>query len=141
MVFFICALRALSAGTSLLGASSTARVGEAAQAKVFSAGGYEVTLNSSVKGLYSRPANATNQALRAYAQEGKVCSNCGANGKMVADHIVPLMKEFYETRMIDIQKMKNIKSIQPQCISCSNRQGAYLSNISKQIKEFLKKNK
>lgn len=33
--------------------------------------------------------------------------------------------------------MKSIDAVQPQCANCSNKQGGYLSSLSKQIKSFI----
>ena len=108
----------------------------AVEQKVFKAGGYEVKLNPSVTEPYSRPAGATDNNLRSFVQ-GKPCTNCGATGKMVADHITPLMTEYYQTGKINIENMKSTSAVQPQCTNCSAQQGGYLSNISKQIRSYL----
>lgn len=86
---------------------------------------------------YKRPSGATNQVLRDFVK-GKACVTCGSKAlKMVADHIYPLVQEFYETGTINLERMKSIEAIQPQCATCSASQGGVLSNYSKMVKEFL----
>ena len=73
---------------------------------------------------YKRPANATTAAQRASVQ-GKPCVTCGRTaGKMVADHKKPLVEEYYETGTIDEGRMRTADAVQPQCPTCSARQGA-----------------
>lgn len=84
---------------------------------------------------YARPNNATTAAQRASVQ-GKPCVDCGAQGtKMVADHKIPLVQEYYQTGKVDKIKMRGLDSVQPQCTTCSNKQGGRLSNFSKQQKK------
>ncbi len=69
--------------------------------------------------------------------QGKACVTCGVKAdKMVADHKVPLVVEYYQTGKINTQNMTSVKAVQPQCPTCSAKQGGTLSNISKQIKSF-----
>jgi hypothetical protein len=87
-------------------------------------------------GPYQRPSNATTPEQRASVQ-GKPCATCGATGqKNVADHKVPLVVEHYTTGKINSQNMRSVEAVQPQCKSCSNQQGGYLSNFSKQMKQL-----
>jgi RHS repeat-associated protein len=83
---------------------------------------------------YSRPANATTVAQRASVQ-GKACVDCGAFGKMFADHILPLVVEYYSTGRINLQRMRSLKSVQPQCPTCSAKQGGRLRAYSQQKKK------
>ncbi len=76
---------------------------------------------------YKRPPAATINSQRA-AVQGKLCHSCGASGKMYADHIVPLVEEYYTTGTIDTARMRSIDSVRPQCRSCSCRQGGLLSH-------------
>jgi hypothetical protein len=60
----------------------------------------------------------------------------GATGqKNNADHKEPLVKEHYRTGAIDKDKMRSPSAVQPQCPTCSNKQGGWLSNFSKQMKK------
>ncbi len=86
---------------------------------------------------YKRPSNATTQEQRDSVQN-KPCSTCGATGqKNNADHKDPLVKEYYRNGTIDKDKMRSPNAVQPQCQNCSNKQGGWLSNFSKQIKKAL----
>jgi RHS repeat-associated protein len=87
-------------------------------------------------GPYKRPSNATTQEQRDSVQ-GQPCSTCGATGqKNNADHKEPLVKEYYRTGKIDKGNMHDPNSVQPQCQQCSNQQGGWLSNFSKQMKKL-----
>lgn len=86
---------------------------------------------------YKRPSGATTVEQRASVQ-GKPCVDCGAiTPKQVADHKTPLVKEYYETGTIDTTRMRNVDAVQPQCPTCSARQGAEMSRYSQQMKKDL----
>jgi hypothetical protein len=58
--------------------------------------------------------------------------DCGQiTPKQVADHKTPLVKEHYETGQIDKARMKEVDAVQPQCPTCSAKQGADMSRYSK----------
>jgi RHS repeat-associated protein len=85
---------------------------------------------------YKRPSGATTEAQRASVQ-GKPCVTCGeTKPKMVADHKTPLVKEHYQTGTIDKKKMTSTEAVQPQCPTCSARQGAEMSRYSKEQKKL-----
>lgn len=86
---------------------------------------------------YKRPSGATTKAQRESVQN-QPCVDCGniAN-KQVADHKTPLVKEYYETGTIDKTKMRSLDAVQPQCPTCSARQGAEMSRYSRQQKKDL----
>ena len=84
---------------------------------------------------YERPSGTPTAAQRESVQ-GKPCVDCGATtARQVADHIVPLVKEYYQTGRIDMEKAKSLDSVQPQCPTCSARQGAEMSRYSRAMKE------
>ncbi|WP_275667741.1 RHS repeat-associated core domain-containing protein, partial [Fastidiosibacter lacustris] len=86
---------------------------------------------------YKRPPGATTVEQRASIQ-GKPCVDCGAvTPKQVADHKNPLVKEYYETGTIDTTWMRSVDAVQPQCPTCSARQGADMSRYSQQMKKEL----
>ena len=88
-----------------------------------------------IERAYQRPPNATTAAQKASVQ-GHSCTNCGrVEPKMYADHIEPLVKEYYRTGTVDLQKMHDVTSVQPNCPTCSSRQGGELSNYSKEMKQ------
>lgn len=86
---------------------------------------------------YTRPTGATTAEQRAFVQ-GKPCVGCGRTAeKMVADHKTPLVKEHYRTGRVDTARMRELRSIQPQCPTCSARQGAALRRYSQLKKRAL----
>jgi RHS repeat-associated protein len=86
---------------------------------------------------YKRPSGATTPAQRASVQ-GKPCVDCGAvTPKQVADHKTPLVKEHYETGTIDTMRMRSADAVQPQCPTCSARQGAEMSRYSREQRQLL----
>ena len=88
--------------------------------------------------IYKRPNNATTAAQRKSVQ-GKPCVDCKAVGqKNVADHKTPLVKEHYQTGTIDKTRMKSLEAVQPQCPTCSAKQGAEMSKYSKEMKKIIK---
>ena len=69
--------------------------------------------------------------------QGKPCVDCGeTKPTMVADHKTPLVKEHYETGTIDKTKMNSLDAVQPQCSTCSSKQGAEMSKYSKEQKKI-----
>lgn len=86
---------------------------------------------------YSRPSGATTSAQRA-AVQGRPCVDCGqTTERQVADHIDPLVNEYYRTGSIDLERMRSLDAVQPQCPTCSARQGAELSRYSVRIRNEL----
>jgi hypothetical protein len=80
---------------------------------------------------YVRPTGATTAAQRASVQ-GLPCVDCGAIADtQVADHINPLVQEWYETGTIDQGFMHSLDAVQPQCPACSAAQGGRLSWYSR----------
>ncbi len=87
--------------------------------------------------IYSRPKNATTPAQRASVQ-GEACVDCGNTAPtMVADHKTPLVQEHYETGTIDLENMRSLDAVQPQCPTCSAKQGADMSKYSKEMKAII----
>ncbi len=84
---------------------------------------------------YVRPTGATTAQQRS-AVQGKPCVDCGAvSPRQRADHIEPLVTEYYRTGTIDLAKMRSVEAVQPQCATCSARQGGFLSGFSKMMKD------
>ncbi|AKT40798.1 RHS repeat domain-containing protein [Chondromyces crocatus] len=127
--------KAGSIGMSILatavgvGGAITATVGSTAKAA-----GSAVKPGPQATVPYKRPSGATTPAQRASVQ-GKPCVDCGAvTSKQVADHKTPLVKEHYETGSIAPERMRSIDAVQPQCPTCSARQGAELSRYAREQK-------
>ena len=55
----------------------------------------------------------------------------------VAGHKKVLVEEFYETGAIDQQRMRRLDAVQPECPTCSAREGADMARFSRQKKEEL----
>lgn len=86
---------------------------------------------------YKRPEGATTVTQRKSVQ-GKACVDCGElTSKQIADHKTPLVKEYYETGTIDKAKMKSIDAVQPQCPTCSVKQGAEMRKYSMEKRKEL----
>lgn len=86
-------------------------------------------------GPYSRPSGATTPAQRVSVQ-GEPCVVCGTvDDVQVADHIYPLVQEWYETGAIDLTRMREVTSVQPMCPTCSASQGGHLSWWSRGMRE------
>ena len=89
--------------------------------------------------IYKRPNGATTSAQRKSVQ-GKPCVDCGQVApKNVADHKVPLVEEHYQTGTIDKTRMRSLDAVQPQCPTCSAKQGARMSKYSKDMKKIINK--
>jgi RHS repeat-associated protein len=86
---------------------------------------------------YKRPSNATTSKQRASVQ-GKPCVKCGTTTpKQVAGHKQALVREHYENGSIDKQKMRSLEAVQPECPTCSNKEGAEMSRYSSTMKSKL----
>jgi hypothetical protein len=97
----------------------------------------DVAIADGITQVYSRPSGATTPAQRASVQ-GKPCVDCGiTTSRQVADHKDPLLKEYYRTGTIDLDRMRRLDSVQSQCPTCSARQGADMSRLSREIKAYL----
>jgi RHS repeat-associated protein len=97
----------------------------------------DVDIAAGITKPYQRPSGATTQAQRNSVQ-GHPCVDCGkTTSRQFADHKEPLVKEYYRTGTIDINRMRRLDSVQSQCPGCSNRQGGELSQLSKEIKKYL----
>jgi RHS repeat-associated protein len=97
-------------------------------------GGAATLGTSDISKAYKRPSGATTPAQRASVQE-RPCVDCGSiTPKQIADHKTPLVKEYYQTGNIDKMRMRSVDAVQPQCPTCSARQGASMRLYSQQKK-------
>lgn len=70
--------------------------------------------------------------------QGKPCVDCGTiTKKQVADHIDPLVVEYYRTGKNDFKKQGSVDAVQAHCPSCSRKQGGQLSQFSRRMKKEL----
>jgi RHS repeat-associated protein len=110
---------------------------EATRASVLSTATKAADEAVSITTRYSRPSGATTSAQRE-AVQGQPCVECGnVAERQFADHIDPLVKEYYRTGGIDLQRMRSLEAVQPQCPTCSARQGAELSRYSREMRGML----
>ena len=108
------------------------------QARQGAARGGDVTRGApKINTPYKRPSGATTAEQRASVQR-KPCVDCGAvTPRQVADHRTPLVKEYYKTGTVDTTRMRSLDAVQPQCPTCSARQGAEMSRYSRQMRKEL----
>ena len=119
------------------GAAAIQAIEQVATVAVAVAGAVKVAGQPQAALQYKRPNGATTPAQRAYVQ-GKPCVDCGAlTPRQIADHKTPLVKEHYETGTIDKARMRSLDAVQPQCPSCSNKQGSEMSRYSRVMKDKL----
>ena len=85
---------------------------------------------------YSRPSNATTPAQRASVQ-GQPGVDCGASGPMNANHIDPLVVQYYRDGAVDTARTRDLSAVNAQCPTCSAVQGAQLSRFSKFMRAIL----
>jgi filamentous hemagglutinin len=90
----------------------------------------------SVNEPYERPSGATTIAQRASVQ-GFPCPDCGATGNMVANHINPLVVQYYTQGYLNPEEYTSLEAVGPQCPSCSAAQGGVLSNWSQQVNSLI----
>jgi hypothetical protein len=81
---------------------------------------------------YVRPTGTPTRAQRASVQN-QPCVECGlVTQRQVADHVEPLVMEYYRAGRIDMKRAKAIEAVQAQCPTCSARQGAAMARFSRQ---------
>ena len=104
--------------------------------------GFNILMNQNQQGgdaanqPYSRPTNATTPAQRASVQ-GQPCVDCGQGGPMNANHIDPLVVQYYRDGTIDTLQMRSLNAVNAQCPTCSAIQGANLSRFSRFMRSIL----
>ncbi len=122
--------------TALLKSTLRQLLGGAERSAVRDGAEAEGTTALSITKPYARPGGATTAEQRASVQ-GRSCVDCGVtSGTQVADHIDPLVKEYYRTGSIDLERMRSIEAVQPQCPTCSASQGGTLSWFSRAMRDF-----
>ncbi len=56
---------------------------------------------------------------------------------MVANHKESLVEQHYKNGSVDKAAMHELGSVEPHCLSCSVKQGGFLSSFSKQMKKLI----
>jgi hypothetical protein len=93
--------------------------------------------SQNVTAPYVRPSILDTTPAQKAAVQGNPCVDCGAiTNRQVADHVDPLVVEYYRTGTNNIPNQRSVSAVQPHCPSCSASQGGYLSDFSKQMKNF-----
>ncbi len=91
--------------------------------------------SSNVSRPYTRPSGAGPTAAQRAAVQGQPCVDCGQiTSNQIADHIDPLIVQYYRQGSIDIQGQSSISAVQPHCPTCSAIQGGQLSAFSRTMK-------
>ena len=91
--------------------------------------------SSNVSRPYTRPSGAGPTAAQRAAVQGQPCVDCGQiTSNQVADHIDPLIVQYYRQGAIDIQGQTSISAVEPHCPTCSAIQGGQLSAFSRAMK-------
>jgi uncharacterized protein RhaS with RHS repeats len=99
-------------------------------------GGGPTTSGPSISAPYKRPSNATTKEQRESVQ-GQPCVECGAiTPNQRANHIEPLVEQYYRNGTIDKNAMRSLDAVNSHCPTCSARQGGVLANWSKMMKQF-----
>lgn len=94
--------------------------------------------NNEIDKKYERPRNAGPTSEQKASVQNRPCVDCGViTDKQVADHIDPLVVEFYRDGTNDIEKQRQVESVQPHCPTCSSSQGGQLGNFGKKMKNEL----
>ncbi len=57
---------------------------------------------------------------------------------MVANHKESLVEEHYKTGSVDTTAMRDLNAVDAHCLTCSAKQGGFLSEFSKEMKQLLK---
>jgi RHS repeat-associated protein len=112
---------------------------EAAAGQASTKAGTTTTSTTEIRAttVYKRPSGATTPAQRASVQ-GKPCVKCGETAPVMrAGHKEALVREHYESGQIDTDRMRSLDAVQPECPTCSAREGADLSRYSRVMKEHL----
>lgn len=99
--------------------------------------GPEFVPSEAVTAPYARPSGAGPTAAQRASVQGKPCVDCGAlTSKQVADHIDPLVVQYYRTGSVNVSQQSSLEAVQPHCPSCSASQGGQLGVFGKLMKDL-----
>lgn len=99
--------------------------------------GDDFTPNANITTPYSRPSGAGPTAAQRTAVAGQPCVDCGAvTDNQVADHIDPLVVQYYRDGAVDVSAQRCIDAVQPHCPTCSAIQGGQLGAFGRAMKNF-----
>lgn len=99
--------------------------------------GSDFTPNPDITGPYVRPSSAgPNNAQKASVQ-GQPCVDYGAvTPNQVADHIDPLVVQYYRDGAVDVPAQSSVDAVQPHCPTCSAIQGGQLGAFGKAMRNY-----
>jgi hypothetical protein len=100
--------------------------------------GEDFVPNSDITTPYSRPSAAGPTAAQRASVQGQPCVECGAvTPNQVADHIEPLVVQYYRQGAVDVAQQSTVEAVQAHCPHCSAVQGGQLSGFAKAMKNLL----
>ncbi|TXT25035.1 MAG: RHS repeat-associated core domain-containing protein [Rhodocyclaceae bacterium] len=93
------------------------------------------TPSESVSSPYVRPIGTT--AGQRTSVQGQPCVDCGAiTSKQVADHIDPLVVQYYREGAVNIEQQSSVGAVQAHCPTCSAIQGGQLGAFGKSMLKY-----
>ncbi|MBB3261082.1 hypothetical protein F4827_005990 [Paraburkholderia bannensis] len=99
--------------------------------------GSDFTPSPDVTGPYVRPSGAGPNAAQKASVQGKPCVDCGTvTGNQVADHIDPLVVQYYRDGAVDVPAQSSVDAVQPHCPTCSAVQGGQLGAFGKMMRNY-----
>ncbi|CAJ0780582.1 hypothetical protein LMG18090_01210 [Ralstonia mannitolilytica] len=99
--------------------------------------GDDFTPNPNITAPYSRPSGAGPTAAQRAAVQGQPCVDCGAvTSNQVADHIDPLVVQYYRDGAVNVQAQRSIDAVQAHCPTCSASQGGQLGAFGRAMRRF-----
>lgn len=111
----------------------------AAQANSVKSGvpGSDFTPNPAITAPYSRPSGAGPSAAQQASAQGRPCVDWGATtSNQVADHIDPLVAQYYREGAINAPAQSSVNAVQSHCPICSAIQGGQLGAFGKAMRKF-----
>ncbi|WP_369683649.1 DUF637 domain-containing protein [Pseudomonas gingeri] len=99
--------------------------------------GSDFTPNPDISVPYARPSNAGPTSAQRASVQGEPCVDCGAvTRNQVADHIDPLVVQYYRDGAVDSQAQRSLEAVQAHCPSCSSSQGGQLGAFGKAMRKY-----
>lgn len=93
--------------------------------------------NPAVTAPYARPSGAGPTAAQRASVQGRPCVDCGATtSNQVADHIDPLVVQYYRDGAVNVPAQSSENAVQPHCPKCSAIQGGQLGAFGKAMRKF-----
>jgi hypothetical protein len=111
---------------------------EGAAPRLSNVPGPDFVPNPAVKGPYVRPSGAGPTAAQRAAVQGKPCVECGdVTPSQVADHIDPLVVQYYREGAVDVEAQSGLEAVQAHCPHHAAVQGGQLSAFARRMREIL----